>query len=119
MRKGEVSATESADRDTARVTWTEGGVHENLVFPVQPDPVSGMHCWHQVVRVERAAADDRYGDLVVDTNKSMEVYREWLALARPATGELRRPLELARAVRPVNGAFRRTPGSGDQGSGTT
>lgn len=108
MRKGEVGATESADRDTARVTWTEGGVHENLVFPVQPDPVSGMHCWHQVVRVERAAADDRYGDLVVDTNKSMEVYREWLALARPASGELRRPLELARAVRPVNAAFRRT-----------
>jgi hypothetical protein len=108
MRRVEdVHAVKSADPDSARITWTEGGVHENLVFPVQPDPVSGMHCWHQVVSVTRATPEDRYGDLVVDTNKSMEVYREWLALARPATGPLRRPLELARAVRPVNDAYRR------------
>ena len=106
-RADQVGAFVSPDRDSARVTWTEGGVHENLVFPVQPDPVSGMHCWHQVVRVERAQADDRYGDLVVDTRASKAVYQEWLALARPATGELRRPLELARAVRPVASAFRR------------
>ena len=30
------------------------GVHQNLTFPVQPDPVSGMHCWHQAVRVRKA-----------------------------------------------------------------
>lgn len=106
-RVEDIHATASDDPDSARVTWTEGGVHENLVFPVQPDPVSGMHCWHQVVDVTRAEPTDRYGDLVVDTNKSMEVYREWLAEARPATGPLRRPLELARAVRPVNDAYRR------------
>jgi anaerobic selenocysteine-containing dehydrogenase len=98
----------SDDPDSRRVWWTDGGVHQNLTFPVQPDPVSGMHCWHQRVRVKRAADGDRYGDVVVDTGKSMEVYREWLALTRPAPGPggLRRPLWLARAVRPADEAYR-------------
>ncbi|MHC4428021.1 MAG: molybdopterin dinucleotide binding domain-containing protein, partial [Planctomycetota bacterium] len=98
----------SPDPDTARIWWTDGGVHQNLTFPVQPDPVSGMHCWHQRVRVERAQAGDSYGDVLVDTNRSMEVYREWLALARPAPGPdgLRRPLWLARAVRPAEECYR-------------
>jgi len=75
---------------------------------VQPDPVSGMHCWHQRVTVTRAQPDDHYGDIVVDTNKSMEVYREWLKLARPGPGpgNLRRPLWLDRAVRPTAEAYR-------------
>jgi len=97
----------SADPDTARIWWTDGGVHQNLTFPVQPDPVSGMHCWHQSVTVARAGPDDHYGDVVVDTSKSMEVYREWLALARPAPGPggLRRPLWLARVNRPAAETF--------------
>src|SRR5881392_1194683 len=71
----------SDDPDSARIWWTEAGVHQNLTFPVQPDPLSGQHCWHQKVTVAKAGADDRYGDIVVDTNKSFEVYREWLTLA--------------------------------------
>ena len=55
---------------------------------------------------------DRYGDVEVDTGKSMEVYREWLKMTRPAgphsPGGLRRPLWLARAVRPTDDAFRFT-----------
>ncbi len=43
----------SADQDSARVWWEDAGVHQNLTFPVQPDPISGAHCWHQKVRVER------------------------------------------------------------------
>ena len=35
----------------ARIWWSDAGVHQNLTFPVQPDPVSGMHCWHQRVTV--------------------------------------------------------------------
>ncbi len=99
---------DSPDPDTRRIWWTDGGVHQNLTFPVQPDPVSGMHCWHQVVTLERAHADDQYADVFVDTNKSMDVYREWLALARglPAGGNLRRPLHFARAVRPADAAYR-------------
>jgi len=97
---------ESNDPDSKRIWWTDGGVHQNLTFPVQPDPISGMHCWHQAVRVERALPSDCYGDVFVDTNKSMAVYREWLALARPAKGELRRPLHFARAVKPTAEAYR-------------
>jgi anaerobic selenocysteine-containing dehydrogenase len=96
----------SADADTKRIWWTDGGVHQNLTFPVQPDPISGMHCWHQAVKVERAHAGDQYGDVEVDTTKSMAVYREWLAKARPASGELRRPLHFARAVKPATSAYR-------------
>jgi len=97
----------SDDPDSARIWWTEAGVHQNLTFPVQPDPLSGQHCWHQKVTVAKAGADDRYGDIVVDTNKSFEVYREWLTLARPAPGpgNLRRPLWLPRPFTPDPSAY--------------
>ena len=41
----------SDDPDSQRVWWSDAGVHQNLTFPVQPDPVSGMHCWLQHVTV--------------------------------------------------------------------
>ena len=46
--------------------------------------------------------------MVVDTNRSFEVYREWLAKARPAPGpgNLRRPLWLPRAFKPDASAYR-------------
>ena len=81
-----VQPWKSDDPDSERVWWEDAGVHQNLTFPVQPDPVSGQHCWHQKVTVTRPGPDDRYGDVVVDTNRSFEVYREWLAKARPAPG---------------------------------
>jgi len=98
----------SDDPDSERIWWEDGGVHQNLTFPVQPDPVSGQHCWHQKVTVSRPGPDDRYGDVFVDTNRSFEVYREWLALARPAPGpgNLRRPLWLPRAFKPDESAYR-------------
>ena len=96
----------SSDPDSSRIWWTDGGVHQNLTFPVQPDPISGMHCWHQLVHVARAQSDDQYGDIEVDTSKSMEIYREWLAKTRPASGSLRRPLWLNRAVKPAPEAYR-------------
>jgi anaerobic selenocysteine-containing dehydrogenase len=97
----------SADPDSSRIWWEDAGVNQNLTFPVQPDPVSGQHCWHQKVRVTRAGADDRYGDVFVDTDKSHEMYRRWLALARPAPGpgNLRRPLWLPRAFKPATSAY--------------
>jgi len=96
----------SADPDSERVWWSEVGVNQNLAFPVQPDPISGMHCWHQKVRVECALAGDRYGDIFVDTRKSSEIYREWLARTTPASGKLRRPLWLNRPMHPVEEAYR-------------
>jgi anaerobic selenocysteine-containing dehydrogenase len=103
----------SSDPDTQRIWWTDGGVHQNLTFPVQPDPISGMHCWHQRVTVTRPQPGDEYGDIVVDTNKSMDVYREWLAMTRPAPGPggLRRPLWLDRAVKPAPEAYVAAPSS--------
>jgi hypothetical protein len=98
----------SSDPDSERVWWQDAGVHQNLTFPVQPDPVSGQHCWHQKVRVERPAPGDRYGDIFVDTAKSHEVYRRWLEMTRPAPGPggLRRPPWLLRVYRPAPDAFR-------------
>jgi len=86
--------------------WREAGVHQNMAFPVHPDPASGMHCWHQKVKVSRAARDDRFGDVVVDRAKARLVQEEWRRLARPAHGELRRPLWLPRSMRPEDAAYR-------------
>src|SRR5204863_3493623 len=99
----------SNDPDSSRVWWSEIGVHQNITFPVQPDPVSGMHCWHQRVTVTKAEPRDAHGDIEVDTQRSLEVYREWLALAPPrfGPGGLRRPEWFARAVRPSAKAYRR------------
>lgn len=98
---------DSTDPDSSRIWWREGGVPQNLTFPVQPDPISGMHCWHQRVTVHKAEPGDRYGDLFVDTNKSHEVYKRWLSLTRPAPGPggLRRPLWLNRPLRPTPETF--------------
>jgi hypothetical protein len=98
----------SDDPDSERVWWQDAGVHQNLTFPVHPDPVSGMHCWHQKVQVHKAGAEDRYGDVFVDTNLSLQVYREWLKKTRPAPGpdKLRRPLWFARPVKPAVAAYR-------------
>jgi anaerobic selenocysteine-containing dehydrogenase len=102
-----VKPFESDDPDSERIFWQEAGVHQNLAFPVHPDPISGMHCWHQRVRLEPAKAEDRYGDVFVDTNKSQDVYRQWLKLSRPAPGPggLRRPLWFARPVRPDEDSY--------------
>ncbi len=97
----------SEDPDSERIWWQEGGVHQNLTFPVQPDPISGQHCWHQKVRVEKAGVEDRYGDILVDTHKAHEVYKRWLKLTRPAPGpqNLRRPLWLVRPYKPAVESF--------------
>jgi anaerobic selenocysteine-containing dehydrogenase len=98
----------SDDPDSRRIWWREVGVHQNITFPVQPDPVSGMHCWHQRVHVEQASAEDQYGDIFVDTNKAHDVYKEWLAMTRPAPGPdgLRRPLWFDRPLRPRAEAYK-------------
>ena len=99
----------SSDPDTARLWWTEIGVHQNLTFPVHPDPISGMHCWHQAVRVRRAAPGDAVGDVAVDTDKAGAVYAEWLAKTRPAAevspDGTRRPSWLMRPLKPSASAF--------------
>ncbi|MEZ0231156.1 MAG: molybdopterin-dependent oxidoreductase, partial [Planctomycetota bacterium] len=106
-RQGLSGEFESSDQDSKRVWWEASGVHQNMTFPVQPDPISGMHCWHQKVTVTKAAPDAKEGDIEVDLEQSKRVYEEWLALAKPAPGPggLRRPLWLGRPARPEDSYF--------------
>ena len=99
---------DQARGEADKVWWQEVGVNQNLTFPTQADPVSGMHCWHQKVRVEPAHEDDRYGDVQVDTDRSWQVYLEWKEKCRPAPGPggLRRPLWMRRPLHPAPEAYR-------------
>jgi hypothetical protein len=104
-------AWKSFDPDTSRIWWNDVGVHQNLTHGVHPDPISGAHCWLQkAVNVSRAESGDQHGDVFVDTEKSMEVYRKWLALTRPATSNspdgTRRPMWLKRPLKPIEEAYR-------------
>jgi hypothetical protein len=97
----------SPDPDSQRIWWHDAGVHQNLAFAPHPDPVSGMHCWHQKVRLELPRPGEAYGDVYVDTNRSFEIYRQWLKLTHPAPGpgNLRRPLWFQRPFRPSDDAY--------------
>ncbi len=102
---------ESFDPDTSRIWWKEVGVHQNLTHAVHPDPISGAHCWLQkAIQVRRAAKGERYGDVFVDTARSMQVYRQWLAMTRSAVDHspdgTRRPAWLKRPLRPVPEAYK-------------
>ncbi|HIN78121.1 MAG TPA: formate dehydrogenase [Gemmatimonadetes bacterium] len=103
----------SSDPDTMRIWWTDLGVHQNLTHAVHPDPISGMHCWHQAVRICPAEAGDRAGDVSVDTGKSQAAYRKWLAMTRSAEryspDGTRRPYWMLRPVRPERDAYRLPP----------
>jgi anaerobic selenocysteine-containing dehydrogenase len=104
-------AWESSDPDTSRIWWSNVGVNQNLAHAVHPDPISGVHCWLQkVYKVSKAEAGEKAGDLFVDTNKSMQVYREWLAKTRPANKVSpdgnRRPYWLARPLKPTKEAYK-------------
>ncbi|HLX08362.1 MAG TPA: molybdopterin-dependent oxidoreductase, partial [Thermoanaerobaculia bacterium] len=109
-RRAGVGPYASSDPDSARIWWTDVGVHQNLTFPVHPDPISGMHCWHQAVKVTRARPGDRYGDVAADTEASHRVFQEWLARTRPAASHspdgTRRPHWLIRPLRPSREAYR-------------
>ena len=74
---------------------------------MHPDPVSGSHCWHQLVTLTRAASDDRYGDVFVDTAKSDALGAEiiehgvngWVCEPNDAAGLARLLHEADRAMR--------------------
>jgi anaerobic selenocysteine-containing dehydrogenase len=109
-RERGVAPYASEDADTLRIWWTDVGVHQNLTFPVHPDPISGMHCWHQAVRVMKASPEDKYGDISVDVKKSHEVYEKWLRMTRAADlhspDGTRRPYWLLRPLKPAREFYR-------------
>jgi anaerobic selenocysteine-containing dehydrogenase len=108
-RLRDVTPFASDDPDTSRVWWTDAGVHQNLTFPVQPDPVSGMHCWHQAVRVTKARPGDAHGDVEVDADRAHAAYKDWLQRTRPAREHspdgTRRPYWLLRPLKPAREVF--------------
>ena len=104
-------AWESDDPDTSRIWWKDVGVHQNLTHGVQPDPVSGAHCWLQrVMSVRKAEPGEKHGDVHVDLNKSTEVYRRWHALTRSAAEHspdgTRRPYWLKRPLKPIPASYK-------------
>ena len=98
---------DSKDKDSKRIFWSDGGVHQNMTHAVHPDPQSGMHCWHQKVRIEKPHSEDKYGDIFVDTQKSFENYKTWLAKTRPAPGpdDMRRPYWFKRPLKPAKEVY--------------
>ena len=106
MRMKTVSGVEpwkSDDPDTNRIWWRDGGVHQNITHAVQPDPISGAHCWLQKVRLSRPGPGEDYGDIEVDREKSFEYYKRWNEWAKAREthprGE-RRPLWMKRPLPP-------------------
>jgi anaerobic selenocysteine-containing dehydrogenase len=108
-RTGEVGPYASDDPDTGRIWWKDVGVHQNLTFPVHPDPISGQHCWHQAVRIRPAEPGDRAGDVQVDLERARAEYQEWLARTRPARAVspdgTRRPYWLLRPLKPPKDVY--------------
>ncbi len=111
-RRHGVRPYESADPDTRRIWWGDVGVHQNLTFPVQPDPISGQHCWHQAVWIRPAEPGDAYGDIAVDTAKAHATYQNWLRPTRGARANspdgTRRPYWLMRPLKPSKDAYQLT-----------
>ena len=106
MRMRTVSGVESwdsEDPDTSRIWWRDGGVHQNITHAVQPDPISGHHCWLQKVWLSKPGEDELYGDVEVDMEKSMAHYKKWNEWAKEREthprGE-RRPLWFKRPLAP-------------------
>ncbi|HHG75208.1 MAG TPA: twin-arginine translocation signal domain-containing protein [Persephonella sp.] len=106
------------NKDIKEVWWNgASGVWQNAVFPANPDPLSGMHCWHKKVLVEKAGPDDKIGDVVVNTEATFKVYQAWRdRLTRPAPGPngLRRPKWFKRPWYPhTDKAYRMTGEHGE------
>ena len=90
----------AVNQDLDNISWDGlSGVWQNATHHPHPDPISGMHCWHQKVLLEKAGPGDRIGDLKVDISATYATYQAWRdELTRPAPGPggLRRPEHLKR-----------------------
>ena len=87
--------------------WWDGlsGSWQNAVAPAHPDPISGMHCWHQKVLLEKAQPGDKIGDIQVNIENNLNTYRAWRDnLTRGLTSEskLRRPAHIKRPWVPLS-----------------
>jgi anaerobic selenocysteine-containing dehydrogenase len=87
--------------------WWDGlsGSWQNAVAPAHPDPISGMHCWHQKVILEKAQPGDRIGDIEVNYENNFKTYQAWRDdLTRPLdeNSKWRRPQHIKRPWVPLS-----------------
>jgi anaerobic selenocysteine-containing dehydrogenase len=101
------------NKDLDNISWDGlSGVWQNAVHHPHPDPVSGMHCWHQKVLLEATGPGEKIGDLQVDiaaTLKTYQVWRDELTRPAPGPGGLRRPEHLKRPWVPITRAAYKMP----------
>ncbi len=88
------------NRDSGNIWWDGlSGSWQNAVAAAHPDPVSGMHCWHQKVILEPAQAGDKIGDIFVNYDNNLKIYQAWrdeLTRGLDADSTLRRPRHIKR-----------------------
>jgi hypothetical protein len=87
--------------------WWDGlsGAWQNAVAAPHPDPISGMHCWHQKVLLEPVSKGEKIGDVYVNYDNNFKVYQAWRdELARPlnSSDTLRRPMHIKRPWVPIS-----------------
>ncbi len=94
------------NKDSDNIWWDGlSGSWQNAVAPTHPDPISGMHCWHQKVILEPAQAGDKIGDIYVDYENNFKTYQAWRdELTRPlnSTNKWRRPRHIKRPWVPLS-----------------
>jgi len=94
------------NRDSGNIWWDGlSGSWQNAVAAAHPDPISGMHCWHQKVILEAAQAGDKIGDIFVNYENNFKIYQGWRDdLTRPLNenDKLRRPQHIKRPWVPLS-----------------
>jgi len=94
------------NRDSGNIWWDGlSGSWQNAVAAAHPDPISGMHCWHQKVILEPAQKGDKIGDIYVNYENNFKIYQGWRDdLTRPLNSDdkLRRPQHIKRPWVPLS-----------------
>jgi hypothetical protein len=100
-------ATRFADynRDSGNIWWDGlSGSWQNAVAAAHPDPISGMHCWHQKVILEPAQSGDKIGDIHVNYENNFKIYQGWrdeLTRGLDVNDKIRRPRHIKRPWVPL------------------
>ncbi len=94
------------NRDSDNIWWDGlSGSWQNAVAATHPDPISGMHCWHQKVILEPAQQGDKIGDIHVNYENNFKVYQAWrdqLTRGLDTNSEFRRPPHIKRPWVPLS-----------------
>ncbi|MEA3373272.1 MAG: molybdopterin-dependent oxidoreductase [Campylobacterota bacterium] len=94
------------NKDSDNIWWDGlSGSWQNAVAATHPDPISGMHCWHQKVVLEPAQAGDKIGDIHVNYDNNFKVFQAWrdeLTRGLDSDSGLRRPAHIKRPWVPLS-----------------